>query len=284
MSAGVGQRWGTAGARRRVRLALRSRLRRLTRTPFDARCGRAVLVHGAHHKVATVWFGRVLSSVAGHYGLRFTEVPDSTDPSSAGAAPPHDVDVVLYARANDFTPADLAGRRYRGSHLVRDPRDVVVSGYYYHLRTDEPWAHEPSARYGGLSYQRYLRSVDEHRGLMAEIERSARSTLADMGAWPYGERGFLEMRYEDVVRDEEKAFTELFRFYGLDDAALRHALGIVEQFRRPRGQAAGAADPHVRSGEPGEWRRHLGAEHLAALASLTGDLVGRLGYGDGAEG
>jgi hypothetical protein len=259
-----------------LRVAVRSRVRRLTRTPFDAGQGPAVLVHCAHHKVGTVWFQRVLSSIAGHYGLRFTEVPESEGTSSPAALA--GMDIVVYDRANDFEPREFAARGCRTSHLIRDPRDVVVSGYHYHLRTDEPWAHEADARYEGLSYQAFLLDLDEHDGLMAEIERSARSTLADMDAWSCSAPAVLELRYEDFVADEVEAFTGLFRFYGLTQAAVDRGLGIVKQFSRQHGPHAGDADPHVRSGEPGEWRRHLGADHVARFKELTGDLVVRLGY------
>jgi hypothetical protein len=137
---------------------------------------------------------------------------------------------------------------------------------------------EPKERYGGLSYQAFLGGADEHDGLMAEIERSARSTLAEMGAWSYAQPEILELRYEDAVRDEVETFTRLFRFYGFNDAAVEKGISIVEQFSRRHGPQAGDLDPHVRSGEPGEWRRYLSADHLARFKELTGDLVVRLGY------
>jgi hypothetical protein len=262
-----------------VRLAVRSRVRRLTRTPFDAGEDAVVLVHGAHHKVGTVWFQRVLSTVAGFYGLRFTEVPASYGTDRPAPAPAGDADVVVYDRANDFHPEDLGGRPYRASHLIRDPRDVVVSGYHYHLRTDESWVHEPKERYGGLGYQAYLRGLDEHDGLMAEIERSSRSTVAEMGEWDYSRPEILELRYEDAVGDEVGTFTRLFRFYGFSDAAVEKGLEIVEHFSRSGEHGPAAADdPHVRSGEPGEWRRYFAPDHVARFKQATGDLVVRLGY------
>ena len=33
--------------------------------------------------------------------------------------------------------------------MIRDPRDVIVSGYFYHQWTDEPWANEPRPELGG---------------------------------------------------------------------------------------------------------------------------------------
>jgi hypothetical protein len=260
-----------------LRLAARRRLRRLTRTPFDPARGPALLVHCAHHKVGTVWFQRVLSTVGGFYGLRFAEVPASYGAGSVSTFAP-DIDIVVYDRANDFEPESLGGRPYRGSHLIRDPRDVVVSGYHYHRRTDEAWVHEPSDRYGGLSYQAFLHSVDEHDGLMAEIDRGARSSVAEMDAWSYGRPEILELRYEDVVGDEVGTFTRLFTFYGFDAAAVERGLAVVEQFSRRHGPGVDEDDPHVRSGEPGEWRRSFAPDHVERFKELTGDLVVRLGY------
>jgi hypothetical protein len=233
--------------------------------------------------VGTVWFQRVLSTVAGFYGLRFAEVPASYGTAGPLAAPSPAITVLIYDRANDFRPEELGGRIYRGSHLIRDPRDVVVSGYHYHRRTDEAWVHQAKERYGGLSYQAFLQAADEHDGLMAEIERCARSSLAEMAAWNYERPEILELRYEDAVDDEVGTFSRLFRFYGFDDAAVQRGIKIVEQFSRRHGPHAGDDDPHVRSGEPGEWRRYFTADHVARFKELTGDLVVRLGYEDGPD-
>jgi hypothetical protein len=221
--------------------------------------------------------------VSGFYGLRFAEVPASYGSSGPVPGPPPDINVVVYDRANDFRPEELGDRIYRGSHLIRDPRDVVVSGYHYHLRTDEAWVRQPKERYGGLSYQAFLQAGDEHDGLMAEIERCARSSVAEMDVWPYGRPEILELRYEDAVRDEVATFTRLFQFYGFHDEAVERGIKIVEQFSRRHGPHAGDDDPHVRSGEPGEWRRYFGPDHVSRFKELTGDLVVRLGYEDGPD-
>ncbi len=92
--------------------ALRRRVRRRLRTPFTAAAGDAVLVHCAHHKVGTVWFQRVLATLCTAYGLRFEEVPDTTDHggTAVAAGRPGSGDVALYDRANDFDPDAYPGR------------------------------------------------------------------------------------------------------------------------------------------------------------------------------
>jgi hypothetical protein len=258
----------------------RSVLRR--RNPFRPEVGRPLLVHCSHHKVGTVWFRQVLGALCDAYGLRLQRcLGEPVDARS---------DIAFFRSGRHFHPDVLGGRAFRGSHMIRDPRDVIVSGYFYHRWTDEEWAHEPDERFGGRSYQEYLNAVDRDEGLMAEIERCAGSTLADMAAWDYGQPGFLELRYEEVIADEPAAFGRLFAFYGLDTDGIATGLAAVERYSiratpaepaspaGPDGPGAGGRGRHVRSGRPGEWREHFGPDHVARFEALTGDLVVRLGY------
>jgi hypothetical protein len=238
------------------------------RSPFTRRAGRPLLVHCSHHKVGTVWFKRVLKAVADSYGLRF-EAPRHDRPSDT-------TEVVFFDNAYRFKHEYVEGRSFRGSHIVRDPRDLVVSAYHYHLRTTEAWALEPSDEWDGKSYRDYLGSLNAHDGLMAEITRSARSGLASMGTWDYNQPEFLELRYENVLRDEASAFESLFRHYGFRSSECSASVETARRFSLD--VVRGHQDEHVRSGQPGEWRSAFEPSHSAHFKELTGDLVVRLGY------
>ena len=247
----------------------RQRVLRATTNPFASGSDRVLLVHCGHHKAATVWFRQILLEVIRHYGLRQQE--GKGEPILPGT------DLAFYLNAGRFHRDQVGPRAFRGSHVIRDPRDLVVSGYEYHLVTDEAWVRRPNPRYGGAGYQEHLRSLDEDRGLLTEIEWFARETGAAMGAWDYRQPEFLELRYEDAMSDESGTFERLFGWYGFDDAAAAGGLEAVDRLSLRRG---GAIPNHVRSGRPGEWQARLRPEHLERLAELTDDLVGRLGYGD----
>jgi hypothetical protein len=245
------------------------------RSPFGPDVGHRLIVHCSHHKVGTVWFRRVLSSLVDAYDLRLQ--------SCRGEPIEAETDIAFYRTVRRFDRSGLGGRPFRGSHVIRDPRDVVVSGYFYHLWTDEQWAHRVDENaWGGLSYQAYLNSVDRHKGLLAEIERAAGSSLRDISTWDYDQPEFLELRYEDLIADEVGTFTRLFQFYGLDDEAVAVGLAGVERHSiRSRSATPGAEDGskrHVRSGRAGQWQEHFGTDHVALFKELTGDLLIRLGY------
>ncbi len=224
------------------------------------------MVHVAHHKVGTVWFHRALRAVASEHGLNY-------------AVQSHVAKVsVLWGRNVDLA---LLRAPFTGSHLVRDPRDVIVSGYHYHLWTTEAWAHQPLPELGGQSYQEHLKSLLKHDGLLAEISFASLRWLRDMAEWqPRPE--FLELRYEDLLGNERATFERLFLHHGFTSEAAMRAAEMCDRFsfERITGRQVGqiADRSHHRSGRPQQWQEELGPEHLARLDELLPDLLIRTGY------
>ena len=263
---------GSGSAKLVTQASLRQRaqedLRRAFKNPFASPVNRPLLVHCGHHKAGTVWFREVLLSVAGSHGLRFQEIDGTREPIRSRT------DVAFHSHSELFERDRLGGRRFRGTHLIRDPRDLAVSGYEYHLVTSEAWALKPHPKLG-MSYQEYLHSVSEHEGLMFEIRWQTSLTTAAMGQWDYHQPEFLELRYEDAIANEEETFARAFQWYGLNRTATSLGLKAVDRLSLKRG---GARTGHARSGALGEWRNRLAPDHLALLKELTGDLLVRLGY------
>lgn len=245
-----------------------------TRGPFPDDAAAPKLVHCAHHKVGTVWFTQVLRAVAREWGLSFAKVALPTDPD--------DADALLYPHADRFDRKRFEREPFRGSHMVRDPRDVIVSAYFYHRWTPEAWAQTPRDEHGGLSYQEYLNSLPQEEGLLAEIRYN--KTTRQMAAWDYEQPEFLELRYENVLGDEHDTFLRIFHHYGFTDAAATKAADIATRFnfdkvtKRRVGEVKAGA--HLRSGKPGEWRELFGEAHRALFLDLHGDALVRLGYED----
>src|SRR5581483_5322277 len=115
-----------------LREAKRQMVRRF-RSPF-VDSSRPLIVHASHHKAGTVWLFGVLREAALPYALHVTEF-DAVEPID------DDTDIALFQHTHDFQRASAGDRTIRGSHMIRDPRDLVVSAYYYHLRTSESWVH-----------------------------------------------------------------------------------------------------------------------------------------------
>ncbi|MEO0679055.1 MAG: hypothetical protein AAF192_01415 [Pseudomonadota bacterium] len=243
---------------------IRRAVERALRRPFAPGLGRPPLVvHACHHKSGTVWFARVLRAVAARWELPFLV---GKQPELAGQA------IFL----QNHSQLDLAALPpFRAAHMIRDPRDMIVSGFFYHKRTTEDWALQPRDRFGGKSYQEHLLSLSDEEGLEAEIRRFARADGKHMADWPYGHPGVLEMTYESMLQDEAGGWARLFDHWGFVPAARDEAVEIAMGFSlsKVKGKLA-----HVRSGRPNEWPEHFGPAHRALFIELTGDLAARLGY------
>lgn len=170
-----------------------------------------------------------------------------------------------------------------GSHLIRDPRDAIVSGYFYHLWTDESWAREPQSRFAGLSYQQHLKTLDQNAGLGAEIERFA-EYVRDYGLlnWDYHDPRMLELKYEDLIRNERVVFKKMFQHYGFTPRAVSISihLALQQSFKNVSQRQLGeqVARSHLRSGEPGEWKSVFTREHCRQIHDRLGELIERMGY------
>lgn len=243
---------------------LRAHIRRLAGGPYDRRLGRPQIIHLAHHRAGTLWFSNLLGHVAHAFAL--------TSASGSWQLTKPDADiVVLWDALSMFEP----DRPWRGSHMIRDPRDMVVSGYHYHQWSDERWLHEPRADFDGQTYQEKLKSLNESDGLTLEIEQLA-SWCKEMTDWNYSRPEILELRYEDVIQDEQRHFRRLFEHYGFTPRATRLALRIAE--RHSLNRVGTGERTHMRSGESGQWRTAFTTHHRELFKQKTGDLLFKLGY------
>lgn len=221
--------------------------------------------------------------MAAQFGLSFfsTYFP-VVDPPPGKRQATATADVVQFMHSRHFRDDLFAGRSIRGSHIVRDPRDIAVSAYRYHLWTDEPWVNTPRDDLNGRTYQEHLNSLSESDGLLVEIERSCRDVVTNMRVWNYDRPDFLELRYEDLIQDEDACFERLFAHYGFSQAAIASSVQIARHhsFAAKTGRAIGdvAGGSHLRSGKPGQWRAEFRPEHVASMKRLANDVLIRLGY------
>lgn len=109
---------------------------------------------------------------------------------------------------------------YRFVHAIRDPMEVVLSGYTYHLRTTEKWANRPEARWNGTTYRAYLNALSLEEGLLAEVRHSARDNLKTMPRL-YERTGSRKctytVKFEDFATDWEGTLTQLWDLLGVTE-------------------------------------------------------------------
>lgn len=226
--------------------------------------------------MGTIWLQRVLAGVAAEFGLKLTKSKNRKE------LPDDDTDII-FANHSHFMPDSM--NEFVASHLIRDLRDVVVSGYHYHLWTNEAWALQPCERFDGKSYQELLRSVDRNAGLTYEIQRLALSfDIRILRNWNFADERVCEISYEKLWQDEQKEFHRLFEHYGFHDSAISKCLQIAKRVsfktKSKSKQMSTHLKQHMRSGMPGQWKLELNANHCELIKSELGDLIIELGQAE----
>ena len=234
---------------------------------------RPLLILCTHHKSGTKLIRKVHEDLSDQFGFRFQDCPQD----QLGA----DTDVWLEHHSR--VRFDELYRKYRGIHVIRDPRDMIVSGYFYHFRCEEEWCLEPRPELDGRSFQQLLRSLPEEEGISAEMER-AQYDLDGMARWDYENPWFLEVKLEEILDDYDGQFKRIFRHFGFEDTIVGDALDLarrhdINTFSDERIEA----DPHIHSRGTEKWRLYFKEHHRVRFDELFPGLLAKLGYEEGPD-
>jgi hypothetical protein len=246
---------------------------------------RPLVVYFGHHKAGTRWARLIIEELARVANLTCasTSSPKWFGHDLQAFVDDRGIDVLSYTNAEPRYLEQL--RDFRGVHIIRDPRDMVVSAYFSHLlsHTTDDW---PEL----VEHRGRLADLSTSAGLLADIAFTARLSTDGyelrpfdaMRTWDYARRNVLELRFETVIDRPVHAFASVVEF--MDLPVGRDVVAKIVQANRfevlTGGRAPGSerVDSHYRRGVPGDWRHHLKPAHLDALAAATGDVVTALGY------
>jgi hypothetical protein len=232
-----------------------------------------LILVGTHHKTGTKWMLQLFEGFCAALGDRLYVGPQDRLPPATR---------VFFQHHSRFDLAVLGGP-YRGLHVIRDPRDVLISGARYHARASEPWLHRRHRRFWGLTYQeaiRWRRTLAD--AVLFEMDHAGAHTIREMLAWDRTRPEFFEAKYEDLVADRDLSlFRRLLPFLGYDAEQLPILEGIVRERSLFGGRVS---DPmHVSDGRPQQWREVFDERLRRRFRERFGDALERLGYeaGDG---
>ena len=241
----------------------------------------ALIVVCTHHKTGTVWMAEIFRALKRKYKLKLH--------SGKQAELPADADIFL----QDHSRVDLDALRSRGRpvrvlHVIRDPRDVIISGCFYHLKTTEKWANTPRQEFGGRNYRETISALPtDHDKLVFEMKHTGMHTITDMVNWNYKDPDVFEVKYEDLIGDVDyKFFRPMMQFLGFDGEQLDDVLKIVHEhslFGGATPQSASKDPVHVRSGESRQWPKTFTPELKAAFKEIHPDALQKLGYETGSD-
>jgi len=165
-------------------------------------------------------------------------------------------------------------------YIVRDPRDVVVSQYYFQRKRKLVADEFPLSDFVG----RFLAGETCFYGSWGEH-------VASWLATRHGQPGLLLLRYEDMVADTARELSKVASFLGLSaapdvirQAVERSSAETMRQLEKSQAQLFTSTKntrkdiPFVRAAKAGGWRSALPEESALRIEEAWGHLLRWLGY------
>ena len=166
-------------------------------------------------------------------------------------------------------------------YIVRDPRDVVISGYHFMIKGERLEE--------GYTLERFVhRFAKEAKSPYGSWGENVASWMATRGDRPR----FLLLRYEDMLAQPSRELGKVASFLGLEASPDRLAQAVergsadsMRKLEKMHGDKWAQTKnmkrkdiPFVRSATSGGWRSVLPASAVAEIESTWGPLMMRLGY------
>lgn len=178
-------------------------------------------VFAAHHKCATQWFSVNLEYIAyalGRNPLRFQlnhyEEPEKW-PALHQKLQQEQIGMALSTDSNYAALKALPP--HRAVHIVRDPRDIIVSAYFSHL-----YSHPTRSWTALRKFRARLQEISKAEALFEEMDFLRDFLFKKLLEWDYSDPEILELRQEEVTANPQAFFRKMLRFWGLlaedDDA------------------------------------------------------------------
>ena len=247
-----------------------------TKSKFFSGGGQYRYLYLSYHKSATLWTERILRDVCKLRRLRAKSY-DSRHPT----VPVRKLRRTDFLLLIDYTTGmiNLPGFHGHGVHVIRDPRDTLVSMYFSH-RFSHQLNHEEIARNRTALESR---SVEDGMRWLMDESRFFRRIVDELERWNFDDPRFHETTFERLTVEPEREFAGILSFLDLPLPA-DDLTAILERNRFERLQQGWAArNPeavanHYRTGVAGEWREYLLGENREIFRERHGKLLMRLGY------
>jgi Sulfotransferase domain len=165
-------------------------------------------------------------------------------------------------------------------HLVRDGRDVLVSGVMHWLSKSGSGANEQQRQRrrewlleGGKPLDRLF--VDEEIVEWTSAWHEAHETVQAIRG-----HAMLEIRYEQMLADHSGVLREVLAHIGarVDGEIIAHLVEASSFEAMTERRSSEQPDSHIRRGIAGEWKRWFTRHDAQLFDALAGDLLKEYGY------
>lgn len=187
------------------------------------------------------------------------------------------VDIIHYDGKKDDLKYNTAP--HLGLHVIRDPRDIIVSSVFYYQQnpSHEHRIFQPRSFWGEKSYSEMLRdSIDFEEKLLHTIKH-VEGTMQSLWHWDYNAPQYLNVKFEDLCNYDkyidtwDKCFQHL-EYEGVELQCLKE-LAISNSIHNGKPK-----DSHYRSAKPEQYKQFFTEKVTNIFNDQYATLIERLGY------
>ncbi|MEP6012018.1 MAG: hypothetical protein ABJ237_11985, partial [Parasphingorhabdus sp.] len=155
---------------------------------------------------------------------------------------------------------------------------VIVSGAYYHTKSNEKWLHIPQKRFNGLTYQEKINSyMNMSDKFLFEMDYNAALTINDMLKVPQNKENVYITKLENLVQDYNlREYTKVYTALGFSGDLIAQLLLVSYNNSLFSGNVK--IEGHVRSGKPKQYISEFSDTVLKRYYEIYGDSALKLGY------
>ncbi len=220
------------------------------------------------------------------------------------------IDFILFPESN--TRLKQYVQNYKGFHLKRDPRDILVSGYFSHKHS-----HSTKNANFLLKHREKLHKLSFEEGLIEEMHYE-KNTLFNLLNWDYNDERIYESSYEEMIKDTPKKLYQAFDFIGfiykpnlfirilypfiaysnrihfkyprlfpfriklkgIPPKSIKRVIANNDFKQLAKGRKEGEEDStsHYRKGISGDWKNYFTEKHKEEFKKQYGEGLIQLGY------
>ncbi|MEO0630446.1 MAG: sulfotransferase domain-containing protein [Planctomycetota bacterium] len=226
-----------------------------------------------HHKCASNWMRKMIREFCAgrRWGYQVSGGLNKHPLEPAEGKP------TFHIRTNArWMHAEALAPHLRAFNLIRDPRDALVSGYWYWHKAHAQ-KHDDNLK---LDTRAALQELSFEDGLLHMLDHL--QLLDDLKGWPVGKlEHILDVKYEDLTADTPGEMARIFKHLDIKPNP-GEIDRIVENssFQSMTGRKPGEEDTssHFRKGVAGDWKNAFTPKVAEAFKDrFQADLV-RLGY------
>lgn len=256
------------------------------------------IIIATHHKSGTVWMMTTFIRIAQANGWLFDHLNADEDAWHIAPNRQQRFDARLAAHRADNPEQrvvffdyhgvipDLTGCKQtpgvRGLHIIRDPRDMLLSAVRFHLKGNEPWLDVPDPKWGGQSFRQKLSGYASLEDQLAfEMDTHMGWSIEQMAN--LGRQGvILDIKYEELIEDHDmRRFHAALVHLGVSGHDLINALDAYwrSSLFGERSEAdIRATSGHIFESSAMQWQSALDDQCIHRIEERFGWAIEKLGY------